>query len=37
MSSLQGLAAHAAGTELSPFNYDPGPLGLQEVEIGVSH
>jgi len=37
MSLIQGLAAHAAGAELLPFRYDPGQLGLQEVEIGVSH
>jgi len=37
MSVIQGLAAHAAGAELLPFKYDPGELGLQEVEIAVSH
>jgi alcohol/geraniol dehydrogenase (NADP+) len=37
MSLIQGLAAHAAGAELLPFHYDPGPLGLHEVEIGISH
>jgi uncharacterized zinc-type alcohol dehydrogenase-like protein len=37
MSLIQGLAAHAAGAELLPFKYDPGELGLQEVEIAVSH
>src|SRR5580698_6322187 len=37
MSLIQGLAAHAAGAELLPFKYDPGPLGLQEVEISVTH
>ncbi|MGA8671533.1 MAG: NAD(P)-dependent alcohol dehydrogenase [Terracidiphilus sp.] len=37
MSLIQGLAAHAAGAELLPFRYDPGELGPQEVEIGVSH
>ena len=37
MSLIQGLAAHAAGAELLPFRYDPGELGLQEVEIGISH
>lgn len=37
MSLIQGLAAHAAGAELLPFRYDPGPLGLHEVEIGISH
>jgi alcohol/geraniol dehydrogenase (NADP+) len=37
MSLIQGLAAHAAGAELLPFRYDPGELGLHEVEIGISH
>ena len=37
MSLIQGLAAHAAGAELLPFRYDPGELGPQEVEIGISH
>jgi alcohol/geraniol dehydrogenase (NADP+) len=37
MGLIQGLAAHAAGAELLPFRYDPGQLGLQEVEISISH
>ncbi|MGD0830148.1 MAG: NAD(P)-dependent alcohol dehydrogenase [Terracidiphilus sp.] len=37
MSQIQGLAAHAAGAELLSFKYDPGELGLQEVEIAISH
>jgi uncharacterized zinc-type alcohol dehydrogenase-like protein len=37
MSLIQGLAVHAAGAELLPFRYDPGELGLHEVEIGVTH
>lgn len=37
MSVIQGLAAHAAGAELLPFRYDPGSLGLQEVEISITH
>jgi alcohol/geraniol dehydrogenase (NADP+) len=37
MSEIQGLAAHAAGAELLPFRYEPGDLGLHEVEIGISH
>jgi uncharacterized zinc-type alcohol dehydrogenase-like protein len=37
MGLIQGLAAHAAGAELLPFRYDPGELGLAEVEIGVTH
>jgi uncharacterized zinc-type alcohol dehydrogenase-like protein len=34
---IQGLAAHAAGAELLPFRYDPGELGLQQVEIAITH
>jgi uncharacterized zinc-type alcohol dehydrogenase-like protein len=37
MSQIQGLAAHAAGAELLPFKYDPGKLGLLDVEIAISH
>ncbi len=37
MSLIQGLAAHAAGAELLPFKYDPGELGVHEVEIGITH
>jgi uncharacterized zinc-type alcohol dehydrogenase-like protein len=37
MAQIQGLAAHAAGAELLPFRYDPGTLGAQEVEIGITH
>ncbi|HEY1575545.1 MAG TPA: NAD(P)-dependent alcohol dehydrogenase [Terracidiphilus sp.] len=37
MTQIQGLAAHAAGAELLPFRYDPGELGVQEVEIGITH
>ncbi|HXS75486.1 MAG TPA: NAD(P)-dependent alcohol dehydrogenase [Terracidiphilus sp.] len=37
MAQIQGLAAHAAGAELLPFRYDPGELGAQEVEIGITH
>ena len=37
MSQIQGLAAHAAGAELLPFRYDPGELGLQQVEISITH
>ena len=37
MSQIQGLAAHAAGAELLPYRYDPGKIGLQEVEIGITH
>lgn len=37
MAQIKGLAAHAAGAELLPYHYDPGPLGAQEVEIAISH
>ncbi len=37
MLPIQGLAAHAAGAELLPFRYEPGELGANEVEIGISH
>ena len=37
MGQIQGLAAHAAGAELLPFRYDPGDLGIHEVEIGITH
>jgi uncharacterized zinc-type alcohol dehydrogenase-like protein len=37
MSQIQGLAAHAAGAELLSFKYDPGELGMQEVEIAITH
>ena len=37
MAQIQGLAAHAAGAELLPFRYDPGPLDAHEVEIAISH
>jgi uncharacterized zinc-type alcohol dehydrogenase-like protein len=37
MAPIQGLAAHAAGAELLNFRYDPGELGKQEVEIGITH
>jgi uncharacterized zinc-type alcohol dehydrogenase-like protein len=31
------LAAHAAGAELLPYKYDPGPLDDHEVEIKITH
>lgn len=37
MPHIHGLAAHAAGAELLPFKYQPGELGAQDVEIGISH
>jgi uncharacterized zinc-type alcohol dehydrogenase-like protein len=37
MALIQGLAAHAAGSELLPLRYDPGKLGAHEVEIAITH
>src|SRR5208283_4811968 len=37
MAQIEGLAAHAAGAELLPYRYDPGELGVSEVEISISH
>ena len=37
MNQIQGLAAHAAGAELLSFKYDPGELGLYEVEIAITY
>lgn len=37
LPSIQGLAAHAAGAELLPYKYQPGDLGPNDVEIGISH
>jgi len=37
MNEIRGLAAHAAGAELLPYKYDPGKLGVHDVEIAVSH
>lgn len=32
---IKAYAAHEKGAPLEPFEYDPGPLGAQEVEIDV--
>jgi len=37
MTHIQGLAVHAAGAELLSFKYDPGKLGIHEVEIAITH
>jgi uncharacterized zinc-type alcohol dehydrogenase-like protein len=37
MTLIQGLAAHAAGAELLHLRYDPGILGVNEVEIAITH
>lgn len=34
---IKAYAAHAAGGKLEHFEYDPGPLGKQEVEIQVEY
>ncbi len=34
---IKAYAALEAGAELKPFEYDPGPLGSQDVEIEVEH
>lgn len=35
MGTIHAWAAHEAGGRLQPFEYDPGPLGADEVEIAV--
>lgn len=35
MATIHAWAAHEAGGRLAPFEYDPGPLGGDEVEIEV--
>jgi len=37
MSTIKAWAVHHAGGKLEPFEYDPGPLGDEEVEIAVEH
>jgi len=37
MAQIHGLAAHAAGAELTRFHYEPGELGPEEVEIVITH
>ncbi|MGH8108177.1 MAG: NADPH-dependent aldehyde reductase Ahr [Arenimonas sp.] len=37
MSTIKAWAAQCAGGKLEPFEYDPGPLGDEEVEIAVEH
>ena len=36
-TSYRAWAAPKAGAPLEPFEYDPGPLGADEVEITVDH
>jgi alcohol/geraniol dehydrogenase (NADP+) len=37
MGQIHGWAAHGAKQKLEPFIYDAGPLGPEEVEIGVEY
>jgi len=37
MSMIHAWAARAAGARLEPFEYDPGPLGDEQVEIAIEH
>lgn len=36
-SEIHGLAAHAAGAQLVPYKYEPGPMQANEVEVRISH
>ncbi|MGQ0798973.1 MAG: NADPH-dependent aldehyde reductase Ahr [Pseudomarimonas sp.] len=37
MSMIRAWAAFAKGAPLQAFEYDPGPLGAEDVEIAVEH
>ena len=37
MSKIIAYAATAAGAALEPFEFDPGPLGDEQVEIAVDY
>ena len=37
MSLIRAWAVKQAGGKLEPFEYDPGPLGDEEVEIAVDY
>lgn len=37
MANIKAFAATAAGKPLAPFEYDPGPLGAEQVEIKVEY
>ena len=37
MAKIRGWAATGAGKPLTAFEYDPGPLGVDEVEVAVEH
>jgi len=36
-NSIKGYAASAKGTKLQPFEFDPGPLRAEQVEIAVDY
>lgn len=36
-TAIRAWAAHAAGAALQPYDYEPGPLDTEEVEIAVEH
>jgi uncharacterized zinc-type alcohol dehydrogenase-like protein len=37
MNKIKAWAAMSAGAPLQPYDYDPGPLGAEEVEIAVDY
>jgi uncharacterized zinc-type alcohol dehydrogenase-like protein len=37
MTTIRAWAAHSAGGRLEPFEYDPGALGDEDVEITIEH
>lgn len=37
MATIRAWAAPHAGAALEPFEYDPGPLGPEDVEVAVEH
>lgn len=37
MTAIRAWAAKSAGAKLEPFDYDPGPLGAEDVEVEVEH
>jgi uncharacterized zinc-type alcohol dehydrogenase-like protein len=37
MATIRGWAAMAANQPLEPYEYDPGPLGAEDVEVAVEH
>jgi uncharacterized zinc-type alcohol dehydrogenase-like protein len=37
MSGIRGWASHKAGQPLEAYTYDPGPLGVDDVEVAVDY